>query len=260
MTEKAGPSACRLLGLPQVRENGFEGPKALLGIFIRDRRRDDHILALIPIGRRCDLMLRSELQRIDGTQDFMEVPTSRHRIGKCQLNLLVRPDDVHRANRRIVGWRAARGRVSSFGRQHVIEFRDLELIVANQRIIDGMPCRRFDIVLPPSMVGNRIHGNSDDLRASFAKLALESSHCPKLCGADGREVFRVREEYRPAIADELVEVDSSLSGLGLEIGRSIVDPKSHVFAPYKLTVATIAKVHIRGRPKIGSAALMTHQD
>src|ERR1700727_2357702 len=64
-----------------------------LGLVVADRAGNDDVLALLPVGRRCDAMVRRHLQRIDYAQGFLEIAPCRHRIDQHQLDLLVRSDD-----------------------------------------------------------------------------------------------------------------------------------------------------------------------
>src|SRR5690606_7898423 len=69
-----GPLSARLLHVPQVR---LQRPPALRELLfrclVRDARRDDHVLAVLPVHRRRDLMLRRQLDRVEQTQHLVEV-------------------------------------------------------------------------------------------------------------------------------------------------------------------------------------------
>src|SRR3954451_5481106 len=65
----------------------------LLASLVGDRAGDDHVIALLPVDRRGDLVLGGELERVDDAQDLVEVAAGRHRIDEDQLDLLVGPDD-----------------------------------------------------------------------------------------------------------------------------------------------------------------------
>ena len=66
------------------------------------------------------------------------------------------------------------------------------------------------------------------LRPMILTLRLANSGCRRrhvaeFGGADGREVFGVREQDGPAVADPVVKVDCALRGFGGEIGGRVVD-------------------------------------
>src|SRR5262245_3871519 len=61
-----------------------------LRLVIADRARDDHVLALLPVGGRRDAVLCGELHGIDRAQDLREVAARGHWISERQLDLLVR--------------------------------------------------------------------------------------------------------------------------------------------------------------------------
>lgn len=58
---------------------------------------------------------------------------------------------------------------------------------------------------------------TDQLDAALGELRLELCECAELGGADGSVVFGVGEQDNPVVANELVEVDGTLSGLSLEV-------------------------------------------
>src|SRR4029077_14750989 len=79
----------RLRDDPDVRLRLFPLAEELLGLVVRDRAGDDHVLALLPAHRGRNLVLRRQLQRVDHTQHLVEVATGRHRVDEDQLDLLV---------------------------------------------------------------------------------------------------------------------------------------------------------------------------
>src|SRR4026208_2187365 len=100
-----------LLGLrndPDVRLRGFPaGGIRFLRFLVRDRSGDGAAPAGLPVGGRRNLVLGSQLQRVDHAQHLVEVPSGRHRVGKTELHLLIRSDDEYRGHGLIVGRRAA---------------------------------------------------------------------------------------------------------------------------------------------------------
>ena len=65
---------------------------------------------------------------------------------------------------------------------------------------------------------NSVGRETDQLDTTLGELRLELGESTELSGADGGVVLGVREEDDPVVADELVEVNVSLGGLGLEVG------------------------------------------
>ena len=78
---------------------------------------------------------------------------------------------------------------------------------------------------------DRIDAQPDDLGVALVELGLQPGHVAELGRADRREVLRMREQDRPAVADPLVELDRALGGLGREVRRSGVDAKRHDETP-----------------------------
>lgn len=108
---------------------------------------------------------------------------------------------------------------------HVVRKRNLPLLVANDGELE-VAARNLIDILDPSLV--RVHGvcaQADELCAALAELRLELSERSELSCADGGVVLGVREEDDPVVANELVEVDGTLGGLGLEVGSSAAQTK-----------------------------------
>lgn len=70
---------------------------------------------------------------------------------------------------------------------------------------------------------------ADQLDAALGELGLQLGEGAQLGGADGSEILGVREEDNPVVANELVEVNGTLGGLGLEVGglRAQTEDSSH---------------------------------
>src|SRR5215469_13996398 len=82
---------CSLTGVPlapcgvpgasaRLRDDADIGPRRrptlgipLPGFVVGDGPGDDHILALLPVHRRCDLVAGGELDRVDDAQHLVEV-------------------------------------------------------------------------------------------------------------------------------------------------------------------------------------------
>src|SRR5262249_38125969 len=67
----------RLRDDAQPRPGRLPLAEELLRLVVRDRTRDDHVLALLPVHRRRDLVLRRQLERVDHPQHLVEVAASR---------------------------------------------------------------------------------------------------------------------------------------------------------------------------------------
>src|SRR2546428_2040823 len=213
-------SLLRLRYRAQIRLQRLEALRILLlGVLIGHRRRNDDVLARLPIHRRGDHMPGGQLAGIEEAQHLVEVAAGAHRIHDHRLDLLVGPDDEHGAHRGVVhGGAFAAGRI---GVGHVVELRDGEIGVADQRVVDGGPLRLLDVLDPGLVIAHGIDAESDDLGVPLVELGLETGHVAELSGANGREVLRMREEDCPLVADPFVEVDLPLRGLSGEIRRLV---------------------------------------
>jgi hypothetical protein len=200
----------------------FHSPK-ILGLVVGDRPGDDDVLALLPVDGRRDPVLGGELERVDHPEDLVEVAAGGHRVDEDELDLLVGPDDEDVADGLVVGRRAGRGVAGGLGRQHPVELGHIEVGVADDRVVGAGALGLLDVVRPPLVVPGRVHGQPDDLHVAPLPLGAQLGHVPQLGGAHGGEVLGVGEEHGPRVADPVVEADPSLGGVGLEVGRGLVD-------------------------------------
>ena len=100
LTRQRGLSV-RLRRQTQVRRDGLIafGEAFLDFVFVLDRRHDDHVIPVLPIGRRCDFVVIGQLQRVDDPQDFMEITPGAGWVGDGQANFFVRIDHEQRTHR-----------------------------------------------------------------------------------------------------------------------------------------------------------------
>src|SRR2546430_722621 len=81
-------SLLRLLHGTQIGFVGLEALRVFLTrVVVRDGRRDDHVLARLPVDRRRYRVLRRELHRIEQPQHFVEVAARAHGIGNHGFDL-----------------------------------------------------------------------------------------------------------------------------------------------------------------------------
>src|SRR3981081_3774507 len=101
------PPSSRLLGwdgrryvvdvcLSRLRCDAQIGPGCLpagrelrFGLFVGDRRRNDNVLAALPVYRRRYVMHGVHLYCVQRAQNLVEVPPGAHRIGERQLDLFI---------------------------------------------------------------------------------------------------------------------------------------------------------------------------
>jgi hypothetical protein len=104
---------------------------------------------------------------------------------------------------------------------HVELLRDLQVGVADQRIVDRRALRLLDVLDPFRVIAHRVDAQADDLRVALVELGLELRHVAELGRADRREILRMRKQDRPAVADPFVKADAALRRLRGEIGYLI---------------------------------------
>ena len=177
------------------------------------------------VATRCFAVICSE--SIDA-QDFLEIAARRHRIDHHQLDLLVRADDEDVADGLVIGRRAGEGIAGGRGRQHVVEFRDVEIGVADHRIVRRRTLRLLDVLRPFGVPVDGIDAKPHQLDAALVEFRLQLGQRAELGGADRGEILRVREQQRPAVADPVVEFDFAFGGLGFEVRGDGANLECHV--------------------------------
>jgi hypothetical protein len=89
-------------------------------------------------------------------------------------------------------WLVAAVRPSELlGRQHVVEFRDREVAVGNDRIGDLGALRLLDVVEPARMAVDGIDAEADQLCVAAGELGLDLGHVAELGRANTRRHKRV---------------------------------------------------------------------
>ena len=170
-----------------------------------------------PVNRCRNLLLIPRLQRIHHPQHLRRIPPRTGRIAHDQPNRLLRINHKHTPDRKSNPLLVHIRRVLMI--QHIIQIRDLPLLVANDREPEIGPADLVDVLDPSRMGVDGVGGQADQLDAAFGELRLEFGEGAELGGADGGVVLRVGEEDDPGGVDELVEVDGAGGGVGLEVGR-----------------------------------------
>ncbi len=154
-------------------------------------------------------MFCRQLHGIHDAQNFVEVASGAHRIAQHQFDFLVRPDHENRTNGRIVRCCTSFARFARFRRKHVVKLRDLELRIADHRVVHLVALRFFDVPGPLRVAAHRVHAQPDNFHVSLLEFRLQPGHVAELGRTDRREIFRVRKQNRPAVANPFMEVDDT---------------------------------------------------
>jgi hypothetical protein len=112
--------------------------------------------------------------------------------------------------------------------QHAPGLGNLEIGVADQRIVRRVPLRFLDIAGPFCVAIHRIDAQPDDPHAALVELGLDARHVAQLGGADGREILGVRKQHRPGGADPVMETDMAFGRLSFEIRSGVSERENHV--------------------------------
>lgn len=103
---------------------------------------------------------------------------------------------------------------------HVVEIGDLPLLVPDDWKRQIAAGDLVDILDPSSMTLDCVRRQSNELHAALGEFWLEFREGAQLGRANGCVVLWVREQHHPVIANELMEVDGSVGGPGIEVGSN----------------------------------------
>jgi hypothetical protein len=200
---------------------------------------DDHIISGNPVDGGGDAVLVTGLQGVDHAEHLSGVAASGGGVGEDETDGLLGVNDEDGADgkRNALGvdiggvlvvqpaqlgqlWRSGNSCGDEGWNSHVIEVRDLALLVANDREVQVAAGDLIDILDPSSMRLDGVGGQTDQLGVALGELGLQLGEGAQLGGADGRVVLRVGEEDNPVVANELMEVNGALGGVGLKVGGS----------------------------------------
>lgn len=177
---------------------------------------DNHIIARNPVDRGGDLVLVAGLEGVDDAENLGGVAAGGGRVGEDGADGLLGVNDEDRADGESDALLIDVGSVLVV--DHVVRERDLALLVTDDGELERRGRQLVDILDPFAVRVNGVGGETDQLDAALGELRLELGERTELGGADGSEIFRVREEDDPVVADELVEVDGAVGGFGVEVG------------------------------------------
>lgn len=85
---------------------------------------------------------------------------------------------------------------------------------------------------------------TNELDTALGELGLQLGKGTELGGADGGEVIGVREEDGPLVADELVEADGTIGGLGIKVRGNRAQTEAAA-AGQRRDEESRARVHLR---------------
>ncbi|KAI6755403.1 hypothetical protein HG531_004509 [Fusarium graminearum] len=195
-----------LIPTPNGPFNSFSLICKSLGLLVLDGGVDNDVLTRDPVDRGGDAVLVTGLEGVDDAEDLGGVAAGGGRVGEDGADGLLGVDDEDGSD--------GEGNALLID----VEKRNLALLVTNDGELD-VAASNLTNVLDPSLVGlDGVGGETDELDVALGELWLELGKGTELSGADGGVVLGVGEEDDPVVADELVEVNVSLCGLGLEIG------------------------------------------
>src|SRR3546814_7688618 len=94
------------------------------------------------------------------------------------FDLLVRADNVDCADGRVGGGGATFG-LGLFGRQHVVELRNVEVVIPDHRKVYVLAAHILDVLRPAMMSAELVDAQADQLRVPFIELGLQACKLPQ---------------------------------------------------------------------------------
>jgi hypothetical protein len=207
-----------------------------LGVLGLHGRRKDVVIAGEPVDGAGNTVLLGALESINDTENLGGVTASGGGVGHDQTDLLGGVDDEDGADGQSHTLGVDVGGILEV--DHVVRIGDLALGVGDDGELELGAGDLIDI-LNPGVVGvgvvGALKGNSsasllamwahityqaNELDTTSSELGLELGESTELSGTDGSEVIGVGEEDGPLVADELVEVDRAVGGVGIEVRGS----------------------------------------
>ena len=211
-------------GESQVGLDDAEVREKCLCLLVLDAGVNNDVITRNPVDGGGDPVLVAGLQAVEDTEDLGGVAASGGGVRQNETDGLLGVDDEDRAD----GERNALG-VDVGGVlvvDHVVGKRNLALLVADDGELQLGAGDLIDVLDPALMAVDGVGRETNELCAALGELRLELGECTELGGADGGVVLGVGEENDPVVADELVEVDGALGGLGLEVRGSAAQTES----------------------------------
>src|SRR5206468_12644297 len=111
--------------------------------------------------------------------------------------------------------------------EHVVELGDVEVMIRDQWIIDGASGDGIDVLEPPQVILNWVHGQADNLHSALVELWPDRREIAKLGGADWREILWVRKKHSPAVVEPIVEANPTFGGVGHKVRCLGANAKGH---------------------------------
>lgn len=189
-----------------------------LGIGSGDGGRNDNIITGQPVDGAGNAVLLGGLESINDTENLSSVAAGRGGVGHDQTDLLGGVDDEDGADGQSHTLGVNVGGVLVVN--HVVQVGDLALGVGDDGELELGAGDLIDVLDPTVVRFNVVGTQTDELDTTRGELGLKLGEGTELGGADGSEIIGVGEEDGPLVADEVVEVDGTVGGLGVEVRGS----------------------------------------
>jgi hypothetical protein len=114
---------------------------------------------------------------------------------------------------------------------HVVQLGDLQVGVANQRVVKRRTLSLRDIGRPAPVILDAVDRQADYFGVALVEFGLQLRQISELGGAHRGEILRVRKQDRPTVAYPFMKADLAFRRLGGEIGNLVTNSQAHCSAP-----------------------------
>jgi len=160
-------------------------------------------------------VLVAGLQAVDDTEDFSCVSAGGGWVGEDETDDLLWVDDKDGTDGEGDSLGVDVGSILVIN--HVIKKGNLTLLVTNDWELEFGLGQLVDVLDPAIVRVDGVGGKTNQLDTTLGELWFELGEGSELGGANGGVIFWVGEENNPLVADELVEVDGTVSGLSIKV-------------------------------------------
>lgn len=189
-------------------------------LLVRESGDNHALVAGGPVGRSGDRVLGGELKRVNNANDLVKVAASGGGVEDAEGELASRVGQVHGTSSE-----GDSGLVKFIRVEHAEGEGDLARLIGNngeaevtREVLAGL-----DVGDPLLVAVNGVAAESSALNTTLLELLEVLGDSAELGGTDRGEVSRVAEKESPGSLEVLAEVNFSLGGVSLDLGKVITE-------------------------------------
>ena len=114
---------------------------------------------------------------------------------------------------------------------HVVQLGNLQIKVADNRVVHRMALGFLDILGPFLVIGHGINAQTDYLAVPLGEFRFEIRHVAELGRANRGKILRMRKQNSPPVPNPFMEIDGSFRRLRGKIRSFLSDMECHNYLP-----------------------------